>query len=92
MVQADIAPPYTVTGSVDIEVSVTTPTPCVVLHADKMNITSVSFTPMQPSSATGDVEAASIGEGSDMQMVEGAKLICSALSECYAVLLRPNLS
>ena len=51
--QADIAPPYNVTGSIDIEVDVTRPTPCVVLHAISMDITAVSYTPRSSAPAGG---------------------------------------
>ena len=56
--QADIAPPYNVTGTMDIEVNVAKPTPCVVLHAISMDITSVTYTPLSSAAAAaGDADA-----------------------------------
>lgn len=59
-------------GSVDIEVEVAVPTSCVVLHADKMDITAVSFMPQQPAvmPVEGSVETASISATAP-DMVEG---------------------
>ena len=59
--QADIAPPYNVTdsGSMDIEVKVAKPTPCVVLHAISMDIIAVMYTPFSSAAfGAGDAGAA----------------------------------
>ncbi|KAK9812504.1 hypothetical protein WJX73_004649 [Symbiochloris irregularis] len=55
-IEADIAPPFAVAGSVDIEVDVDTLTRCVVMHADGINITYVSFTALEGPSSKGPSE------------------------------------